>query len=246
MHKSVGSTPPATLHVNLYNNLRQQMEQALCTGREIVELGRILRHYPGAGMREDLKRERACGSRYDDRVRDVHVRSAFGGGCLLLLCLLMLTGVGSSSAQASVGNSSYEYSQSCESPTEPPTQACPACQRLEYLEDGQQRSCREDIRQRSCIRGTLSLTTVCNTTYRSYPTGCPSSVRQTSCSSPQRLARCSVIKVNPGGMNGPLDNITCITPFQCPVPTLPPNSALSAPLTPDKTGARISLGTKMS
>ena len=157
----------------------------------------------------------------------------------MLLCLLMLTGVGSSSAQASVGNSSYKYSQLCESPTEPPTQACPACQRLQPL-------CMEDIRQRSCIRGTLSLTTVCNTTYRSYPTGCPSSVRQTSCSSPQRLARCSVIKVNPGGMNGPLDNITCITPFQCPVPTLPPNSALSAPLTPDKTGARISLGTKMS
>jgi hypothetical protein len=241
MHKSVGSSPPATSHVNLYNNLRQQKEQALCTDREIVELERILRtrHHPGAGMREDLKCERACGSRYDDRVRGVQVRSAVGGGCLLLLCLLMLTGVGSSSAQASVGNSSYKYSQSCESPTEPPTQACPACQRLQDL-------CMEDIRQRSCIRGTLSLTTVCNTTYRSFPTGCPSSVRQTSCSSPQRLARCSVIKVNLGGSNGPLDNITCITPFQCPVPTLPPNSALSAPLTPDKTGAKISLRTKMS
>ena len=76
----------------------------------------------------------------------------------------------------------------------------------------------EDVRRTHCRNGTLSMTAVCNTTFRSYPTGCPSSVEQRRCAAPLRGSRCSEI---------PNQNLTCLTPFKCGSLEVPANSRLT-------------------
>jgi len=76
----------------------------------------------------------------------------------------------------------------------------------------------EDVRLSHCRNGTLSMTAVCNTTFRSYPTGCPSSVEQRRCAAPLRGSRCSEI---------PNQNLTCLTPFKCGSLEVPANSRLT-------------------
>lgn len=76
----------------------------------------------------------------------------------------------------------------------------------------------EAIKSEHCSNGTLSLTRVCNATWRPYPTGCPSDEEQYSCRSPARGSRCSVISQY---------NVTCLTPIRCRELQLPNNSALA-------------------
>ena len=76
----------------------------------------------------------------------------------------------------------------------------------------------ETIRRTHCVNGTLSHTAVCNTTFRSYPAGCPSAVEQRQCASPERGSVCRKV---------PGVNMTCLTPFQCTSLELPDNAALA-------------------
>lgn len=63
--------------------------------------------------------------------------------------------------------------------------------------------------------GTVSLTTVCNTTALGYSAGCPSSVPQFECMSPERGQTCTEL---------PDYNATCLEPVTCTDFKFPPNS----------------------